>query len=183
MKKIISLVLALVMALGCTLALTSCGDEPELDFNVAKTNLEAKGYNVQITDNEDILGETFVGAKKMLMAYEVMDGLSDVIDPDSYEPSLIIIEFDLDETAELYLELIEAESKREKEYSEFEIEKYEHILEEYSGVLKSDEIDRYNDKIKDLKEELAELETMTYGCSGSFVWSGYKTAAAASRGE
>ena len=53
MKKIVSLLLALIMAVGCTLALASCGAEPELDIDVAKTNFSKNDDYIISIDRGD----------------------------------------------------------------------------------------------------------------------------------
>lgn len=169
MKKIVSLILALVMALGCTLALTSCGDSPELDFNKAKLNLEALDYFVTVYENEDVLREEYIGANKALYAKKD-------------DEKLYIAEFENSSSAKLYVEKYELELERKIEYAELEIEYYEHLLDEYAGQLDSEDIDDYNDEIKELKKDLEEYENEVVGRSGNIAWYGTKAAVEASRG-
>ena len=184
MKKIISLVLALVMALSFTLVLTSCGDEPELDFATAKTNLEAAGYSAKILDSDvELMAIEYPGIVKVLYVTEGKDSILDYIDPESYDTKLVIYEFEISETADLFCEYFGLEKSRIIEYNEFEIERYEHLLDEYSDTLESDKIDNYNDKIKDCKKEIEEAESKIIGSSGCFVWVGYQDAIAASVGK
>ena len=163
MKKIISLLLVLVFSIGCTLALTSCGS-PELDFNVAKANLEAAGYDVEVNEVN-----YSVNMVKKLTAEKDDD-------------QIIICEFKDSKSADLALEEYEIQRKQGVEAIELQIEIMEHILEDYADDYKSDEINELEDELKDLKEELAVYETLSLGSSGCFMWYGTKAAVEASNG-
>jgi hypothetical protein len=163
MKKIISLLLVLVLSIGCTLALTSCGS-PELDFNVAKANLEAAGYDVEV--NEDNYSVNMV---KRLTAEKDDD-------------EILICEFKDSGSADLALEEYEIMIKQAVEALELEIEIIEHLLEDYADDYKSDEINEMEDELKELKEQLAEYDTISLGSSGCFMWYGTKAAVEATKG-
>ena len=163
MKKIISLLLVLVLSIGCTLALTSCGS-PELDFNVAKANLEAAGYDVEFDE--------------VSYSFNMIKRLSAEKDDDQ----IIICEFKDSKSADLALEEYEIQLKQGVEAIELQIEIMEHILEDYADDYKSDEIDEFEDELKELKEQLAIYETLSLGSSGCFMWYGTKAAVEASKG-
>ena len=163
MKKIISLLLVLVLSIGCTLALTSCGS-PELDFNVAKANLEAAGYDVEFDEVKNS-----VNMVKRLSAEKDDD-------------QIMICEFKDSGSADLALEEYEIMIKQGVEALELQIEIMEHILEDYADDYKSDEIDEFEDELKELKEQLAVYETISLGSSGCFMWYGTKAAVEASKG-
>lgn len=169
MKKIISMVLAFVMVLGCVFALTSCfGEEPELDFAVAKANLEKAGYEVRINDDPYMINEV----KSLSASYESEDKY--------YE--LDIVEYKDTKSAKLALEAQELQVKQGIEALELEIEMLEHAMEEYPNDYSSDEIKEMQDDIKDYQEELAEIEdNWVAGRSGTIVWYGHLAAVEASK--
>ena len=170
MKKIISLILVVVMAISFTLVLASCSDEPELNFLAAKSNLDDAGYVAILYENEDVLrGMGYVGAVKALVATKSGE-------------SIYMAEFEDSATAKLYVEKYELERDNEIEINELMIEYNEYILDEYGSQLTSDDIDEIKDGIKDLKKKNLELADQIIGCSGKIAWSGTSAAVEASRG-
>ena len=68
MKKILTVLLAVAMLLGCVAIFASCGNQgskPNLDLEEAADALEDEDYEVNYTDDED---ELPVGAVEMLRA-------------------------------------------------------------------------------------------------------------------
>lgn len=162
MKKIISMLLVLVMAISCTLVLTSCS-EPELDFNVAKTNLEAAGYTVSIKEVD-----SFNTVKRL--------------EAEKEDLHLEMYEYKDTGSAKLALEDYEIQIQQGIDNIELMIESLEHILDAYSDTMKSGMIDRYNDQLKEYRAELEVAESISCGRSGNIVWMGSKAAVEASKG-
>ena len=168
MKKILSMLLALVMLVTCFMALSACAPRPYLkDLEEAAENLEDADYFATYTDDEDNLG---VGVVERLSAYD---------DDDNY---LYVIVYASNKLASLSYEELKAELEAEKESTKREIERIKHILKKFDGELKSDEIDEYEDELKDLEEELEEYKNFVIGKSGKTVWYGTKDAIKDSKG-
>ena len=160
MKKILSRLFLMVTFLGFTVALVGCGAKPELDFDEAKKNLEAKDYIVVVNDKEEALE---VNVVKTLYAYSF----------ENKDSGLYMTEYADKKSAKLAYEEIKAEYETAIEALKREIKEYENILKKYEDKLDSDEIDHYEDEIKDLEKELEELkEDSAYGRSGKVVWYG-----------
>lgn len=160
MKKILSRLFLMVTFLGFTVALVGCGAKPELDFDEAKKNLEAKDYFVAVNDKEELLE---VNVVKTLHAHSL----------ENNDYRLYMTEYADKKSAKLAYEEIKAEYETAIEALKREIKEYENILKKYEDKLDSDEIDHYEDEIKDLEKELEELkEDSAYGRSGKVVWYG-----------
>ena len=168
MKRILSLSLAFVMIFACIFSLSSCfGPKPELDIGKAEDNLEDEDYTVNVVDDEDLLGP---GQVERLYAYNGDD-------------SIAIIEFENTKTAKLYYKQLKLERDQEIEEIKLEIKYMEHILDEYSKDLDSEDEDDYKDRLKDLRKELEEAEEEDlFGRSGKIVWYGTKDAVEDSQG-
>ena len=168
MKRILSLSLAFVMIFACIFSLSSCfGPKPELDIGKAEDNLEDEDYTVNVVDDEDLLAP---GQVERLSAYNGDD-------------SIAIIEFENTKTAKLYYKQLKLERDQEIEEIKLEIKYMEHILDEYSKDLDSEDEDDYKDRLKDLRKELEEAdEEVLFGRSGKIVWYGTKDAVEDSQG-
>ena len=166
MKKILSLVLALMMLVGGVLALTSCDKtvKPNLDLEKAKTKLEEAEYDeVTLVDKKESLEP---GVAKYLRAYK--DGGEDTDDQYIY-----IVEYKDKKLAKLYYEETKAQLEYQIEALKAEIEIMEMTLELYESEMDSKDIDELKDEIKDCKKELTDYEeNYTIGIDGCFVWYG-----------
>ena len=171
MKKIISALLVLVMLIGCALTLTSCA-KPELNFEKAKANLEAAGYDVEYSAKaEELKSFGCLGLVEALEA-ENDDG-----------EEIVIAKFDKTKTAKLYIKEQEMSKERQIEYIKYEIKAAEHMVKTYKDELSADEIKDYNEKIEEAKEALEAMkEDFIVGRSGKTVWYGTKAAVEASKG-
>lgn len=166
MKKLLVVLLALTMLVG-TLALTSCGAKPELDLDDAADALEDADYSVSFKDDEDD-----PSVDEALYARS-----------DDYDDYVYIVVYKDTKTAKLAYKELKLDQDQEKESLELEIKYYEHILNKYEDDMDSDEVDDYEDKLKDLKKELEKLEDgeIVYGRSGKTVWYGTKKAIEATK--
>ena len=173
MKKILSLVLALMMLVGGVLALSSCGKvKPNLNFDEAKTKLEAAGYEVSIVDKKESLDP---GEAKYFRAYKTGDENTD-------SQYLYITEYKDKKLAKMYYEEMVTELENSIAAMKAQIEIYERTLKLYQDELDSDTINEINDEIKELNEELVDYEeNYTYGISGTVVWYGTVKAAEATK--
>ena len=164
MKKILSTILVAVLLVGCVFALASCspksqGEKPEFDLKKAAENLEDEDYTVTHVDDKDSLD---VYIEERLSAHDK-----------DYENSITIVVFKDSKTAKLYYENRIKSMQEDIDYTEAQIEFYEHILKEYESKLKSEEKDEIEDNIKDMKEELEEYkEDYCYGIDDCTVWYG-----------
>ncbi len=174
MKKILSLVLALMMLVGGVLALSSCGKkvEPNLDLAAAKTKLEAAEYTVSLVDKKEELDP---GIAKQFRAYK--DGGEETDDQYIY-----IVEYKDKKLAKLYFEETKAQIDYQIASLKAEIEIMEKTLELYEAEMQSEDINELKDEIKELKEDLTDYEeNYTIGIDGCFVWYGTVKAAEASK--
>jgi len=164
MKKILTVLLAMAMLLGCVAVLASCtkqGPKPNLDLEDAADVLEDEDYSVVYVDDEDDLDP---GMVETLTAY----------DDDNY---LYVIKFASSATAKLYYEEIKLEYDYNLESTKLEIKSKEHTLKKYDDDLENAEIDEIEDDIKDLEKEIKEMEEEAcFGRSGKYVWIGTKDA-------
>lgn len=170
MKKIFSLLLAVVMIVGCMLAVTSCGAEPELEFTIAEANLKLAGYSVQTAYTPEQAKDFGLGIVKGISARN-----SDT------EDFLQIAEFDSSSTAKLYVEQYEIQIEQKIAKYELKIEYYEYMLEEYGSQLSSSELQQYNESLANYRKNLANYETRVVGRSGNIAWYGTEAAVEASK--
>ena len=170
MKKIFSLLLAVVMVVGCMLTVTSCGAEPELEFTVAEAHLKLAGYSVQTAYTPEQAKEFGLGIVKGISARNS--------DTDDF---LMIGEFDSSSTAKLFVEEYEMNIKHKIEQYEISIESYEHMLEEYGSQLSSSELQQYNESLANARKSLATYESAIVGRSGNIAWYGTEAAIEASK--
>lgn len=158
MKKILSLLLVLVMAVGCVFAMTSCSDEPELDLNKAAAALHKNGYEVYSTSTDD------AGVGNILEAFKTESGIKEFI---------TIYECDSEATAKLYLRRFEAQYEAKLLELESKIEHAENMIDEYEDKLSAAEKSNYEKIIEECEAELEKYEDETaYGKSGTKVWYG-----------
>lgn len=166
MKKIISVLLALVLTLGCALALTSCGEEPELDFDTAAKMLKASGYTVSINDG------SFPDISEVLHAKD-----------NTSEFELYIYRFNDESLAKSACSSFEDQVEREIEEKELEIKMLEHAINNYANDYSSAEIREMRSEIDELREEISYLEDeAVVGRSGSYIWVGSRSMVAATKG-
>ncbi len=175
MKRIISVVLALMMLVGGVLALTSCDKKvaPNLDLEAAKTKLEAAEYDmVKLVDKKE---ELEPGVAKTFRAYK--DGGDETDDQ-----SIYITEYKDKKLAKMYYEQLKASFEQEVANIEAQIKIMEKTLELYEAEMDSDAINELKDEIKELNEELTDYEeNFTIGIDGCFVWYGTVKAAEATK--
>ena len=166
MKKILSMLLALVMAVGCVFALVSCGDEPELDIDTAAVTLEAADYDVTVN-----VKPSGAGLVKVLSASSKDE-----------EDFLFIWECDSEETAKLMLRQYEVMYQNAIAELKMELENAEEMISEFEEELSADMKEYYNGVIVDNTAELEKLEnSIIYGKSGTKVWLGTVAAVEASK--
>lgn len=166
MKKILSMVLAVIMLAGCVLAFSACSlfaPKPELDLATAEKAFEKDDkYNVSYEKDAEDLAPYIVETLRAVKYdddFDVQETLSITVYADS-------------KTAKIqYNELKDSLAQSKKEIED-EIEWIEHLLDEYESKLESDEIDEYNDELKELNEELEEMDKYVIGRKGETVWYG-----------
>lgn len=169
MKKIISLLLALVMAVGCMLAVTSCGAEPELDFAVAEANLKLAGYSV----NSRVFEDDVERVKTLSASKEISDDVKETI---------VITEYADATLAKLALEQQELGFEMEKKAIELYVEYYEHLIDEYASSYSAEKLADMKEKLNDYKVDLEMAENYVFGRSGNIVYYGTKAAIEATKG-
>ena len=171
MKKILSMLLVVVMLATCIMALSACAPKPALkDLEEVAETLEDADYYASYSDDEDYLG---IGMVERLYAYDKDD------DSDN---TLVIIVYESAKLAKIAYKEAKLNLEMEEKELKLEIKKIETILKEYSGELKSAEIDAYEDELKDLEEELELYKEYVVGISGKTVWYGTKEAIKDSKG-
>ena len=178
MKKLLSLMLAASMLIGCALTLSSCffAPKPELDLKEAKKALEKEDYTVSYADKEDLEDVPYV--EERLSAYNDEDSLMICIYADAKSAELHYKRAKLDRDAAI------AEFEQEIEELELELAFYENILDKYEDDLDRDDIKDIEDEIEDLMDELEDVEKelkeykeeYVIGKSGKTVWYGTKDA-------
>ena len=155
MKKII---LTVFLILAMVLGFASCAAKPELDLKDAEKNLKGEDYEVEIEDEDDL----DVGIEEALEAYSE-DG----------EDYIVIIRFENKKYAKLNYEMMKQEQDAKIDAIELEIKQIEYMLKHYDDDLDSDDIDYYEDKIKELNKELEDIqENYVCGIKGKVVWIG-----------
>ena len=153
--KILTLILCIIMIF----AITSCSAKPEFDLDNAKENLEDNDYTVNVYDENDE-DDLAPGETEKLVA------------SNSDEYICIIIYEDTD-MAKLTYEKWKFTYDSEIKTLELQIKTIKHILDKYEGDLTSDEIDDYEDEIKELNKNLEKTkEDYVFGISGKIVWYG-----------
>ncbi len=158
MKRLFSLLLALVMIVGCVAMFASCAKEtPNEDYDDAKKALEDADYSVTASD-EDLAP----GQEAYIYAYDE--------DHDNY---IYIYWCEDISYAKLMYDNLKFEYEMEVEETKRYIKFCEKYLKMYEDDMKSDEIDEYEDNIKEAEEWLEELEEdYVIGRKGKMVWKG-----------
>ncbi|MBQ9773707.1 MAG: hypothetical protein IJW30_06440 [Clostridia bacterium] len=160
MKRILTLMLALMLSLTCVLTLASCAlfqKKPEMDLEVAAENLEDADYYVSYEDDEDNLE---VGVEATLYAYDE--------DGENYLRMVTYIETS---SAKIAYDALKKEYDAEIDMIKLEIKRIEDILENYEDDLEDEEVDEYEDELKECEKELEEMEEEhKMGRSGKTVW-------------
>ena len=165
MKKIISAIIAAVIAFSSLVILSSCGAKPELDLDDAKKNLETKGYTVFHYEEDE---DTAPGVREHIDAYKDGNRLS-------------ISKFSNEKLAKLYYKSLKASFDSRGEELKTELKYYKHLLKK--ETLASAEEDMVKEKIKSLESELDNYKDLAIGRDGKIVWEGTKTAIKASKGK
>lgn len=168
MRKILSMVLAVMMLAGCALAFSACGAKPELNFETAKANLEADGYtctystSISVFESEQFNAVTF--------------------DENGEQADFITISVYTDtKTAKLRYKDAKQLIKSEIESIENQIKWNEALLDEYTSQIDETKYNELKDEITYLEYELSQLETYVVGRSGKTVWIGTEKAIDASK--
>ncbi len=156
MKKILSIILALVTLFALVFTLGACQTygtktKPMLNLRKAESNLEDNGYAVY-TDEEPLSSD---------YANEAVVVEFWAIKKDKY---IRIYEFKSAETAKYFYNYY---FKSEIDGMENELNALEYFLNEYEDYLSKEQRDEIKDEIKETKDYLAEYFC---GYSGKFVW-------------
>ncbi len=161
MKKMLLKTGALALLIACLSILSACSAKPNLDLETVAKKLDEAHYEVYYNaeaatvDQPDIL-------KRLTAA--------------KGDESLNIVECDSPASAKLYYEGVKMEREQQKAMLELQIKIAKHTLRVYDDDLRSTQIHRMQDQIKDYKAELEEIERTSLGRSGNFVWVGTKAA-------
>lgn len=141
MRKILSMVLAVVMLAGCVLAFSSCGAKPELDMETVKTNLEGR-YKVAIYEQADLVNEPWV--ERRLSAEKTVAGSL------YNSEALTITVFTDSKIAKLYYKNAKAELDARIDSLKLDIKEYEHYVDECKKTVRE-----YEEKIEKDEATLA----------------------------
>ena len=167
MKKFITAIICVLIAIICALPMVGCSDvKPETDLAVAKANLEEAGYEVMhkvVTDLDDLV--EFAGVKEVIYG--------DKFDEDGNIISNIgIYVFEDEKLAKTYLKEYEVCYEKLVISDKSVVEFYDMFLEKYKD-------DMSPAKKAELEEERAEYnhyislyENAIVGRSGKIVWAG-----------
>ena len=192
-------VLLLITLLSASFALSSCNlldrfaqkdldaPSPELDLELAKSNLEENGYYPTLVENTKISDQ---GSKRIL---EVQDF------KEYYLPYqiLVITEYENEELAKINYEMLLKQNEETLKSAEALKEYYQLVLDEYtdhaeklieeSGVIQEGEVQTYEEETRVLldaaKESYEAAKKMVVGRDGCYVWHGYKDMIEATHGE
>ena len=155
MKRLLTILLALLMLVSSVFVLSSCAQKPKLNLEKAEEALKDNDYYVSYDDDS-----SSTGVAEALYAYK-----------DDHK--LVIMKFEKSSTAKIAYEQLKMEYEHEIESMEMEIKAAKHTLKTYEDDMKSDEIKALEDEIKDLEKELEETkEDYVFGRSGKYVWYG-----------
>ena len=165
MKKILTMMLALAMLLGCVASFASCGlfnPKPKLNLEKAADALEDEDYMVSYSDEVE---DDTPYIKERLYAVNGDD-------------SITMIKFADAKSAKLYYKEVKLANKQEIEEYELRLKFMKNILKKYEDDMSSAEIDDLEDEIKDIEDEIEDLEEASkyFGRSGKIVWVGTKGA-------
>lgn len=154
MKNLFIKLIACLMIAFCTMGMYGCS-VGSVDIADVRSKLLAKGYEVETGSGTDIFQELLgpgddFGAKEMLLAYS-----------ENEEEYLLIIHFDSLKFAKLAYEMGTLEYSQEIESAKKRIEFCKFILDKYSDdEMTSEEIDQYQDEIKEAKKNIEENEEL-----------------------
>ena len=155
-RKIVSL-LALTLIMLMAILMSSCTPVPPKDLDKIEDALEDEDYTVYYSDDEDELG---VGITEQLYATNDDD-------------TLAIIKFETTKLANLYYEELKLSNDQKIENLKLEIKKTKYILKHFEDDLTNDEIDSYEDQLKDLEKKLEKSKSeYVIGKSGKTIWYG-----------
>lgn len=163
MKKMTVKFLALALVLASLFSLASCSlfaKKPNRDLEDAADILEDAKYDVSYIDDEDDLS---IGYVEYLHASKKDDYIRVIVFADA-------------KLANLYYESLKMDKEFERDELKLEIKSLEHMLKKYEDDMDSDEVDNYEDELKEAKKELDELDEVVIGKSGKTVWKGTKKA-------
>lgn len=192
-------VLLLITLLSASFALSSCNlldrsaqkvldaPVPELDLELAKSNLEENGYFPTLVENTKISDQ---GSKRIL----------EVLDFKEYHlpyKILVITEYENEELAKINYEMLLKQREERLKSAEALMEYYQLVLDEYtdhaeklieeSGVIMEGEVQTYEEETRVLldaaKESYEAAKKMFVGRDGCYVWHGYKELIEATHGE
>lgn len=188
MKKIISMILALVLVVGGMFALTSCGSDPELDFaalrsafekandNICKVNAynpenPKTSSNIALYQIEEVTNPSDPSLEKYMLITR-----SNPDDSGFYE-FLYVYVYNDSSSAKVKLADIERQREADKERLEAEIAICEHFLEEeYAAKLTADQKKMYTDNLAKYKSDLIFIDYTSCGRDGNVVWYGTEVA-------
>lgn len=195
MKKTLIRIFALVLTICTLFSLASCfAPKPELDLEKAAENLEDEDYYAGFVDDEDYLEFNMT---EMMFAIEKdadfdLDDLAYVFsDPTELGTELIV------EKTEFLMVVTYADSKSAKymhdnlklaldyavDSAKLNVKAMENTVKEYEDDLDNDDIDNYEDDIKDINKMIERVdEEIVLGKSGNTVWFGTKKAIEESKG-
>ena len=161
MKRIVVALLAIVSVL----MLASCTAKPELDLEDAEKNLKKEEYTVFLVEKSEL------AYQRRSLSATGKNG-----------DTLIVIEFDKEETAKLYCSKEKTERDNDIAQMKAEIKYYKHLLKEYDGELGELTTKAYEEKVKTLENDVKTLKNeKVIGRSGAYVWVGSKSALRASK--
>ncbi len=168
MKKLFARALLFTL-IACTLllTLTACGPMPEFDVQVAAANLEANGYTVKISTEENSIGVV----KTLHAQLEVGDTFEQIQ----------ITEFETTKLAKIEYREMKLELESEIEDIELRIEKAEHILDEYGDELDIDKYEKYTKNVTKYENQLSLYKKFSCGRFGKVVWGGSQNAIKATK--
>ena len=139
------------------LTLSSCTgfrqEKPNLDLEEAAEALEDAGYYVIYDDEE---------------SYEI--GYAEYLEAYDDDEKIVICECLDVKIAKIFYNFFKTQYDAEIKALKVRIEAMEYMLEEYKSDMDSDEKSELKDDIKDYKEELEILESISIGRKGKFVW-------------
>ena len=194
MKKIISMILALAMLITGMLSLTSCGDDPELEFAAIKAAFEKANANIYSINGYDPAnpkqGQVAPTVYKIEMETESDDPaiekyisitMGDPSDTSSFE-FLYVYVFTDSSFASLMIDQIEAEREMMERDCRVQIDICNHFLaDEYKAKLTMEQSTLYTTNLQKYTNNLMFLEYTRYGKSGNIVWYGTEAAIAQSK--
>ena len=159
MKKIICGFITLVITVTLILSLSSCVGIPELDFRMAEISLDRTNYSVDYETDVDDLEAGYLSA---FYAEKYSTG-----------DYLVMVEFETTKLAKLYYQSIKMENEAAINSKKQEIKIIEYKLNKFDKELTRDERNDLNDDLRELYNDLADLEDgYSYGINGKIVWYG-----------